>query len=295
MTSRIPPVVRRHRILVCPPEHFTVEYAINPWMEGHGRRPDREEAGRQWRALRDALARTADVVEMPAAPGVPDLVFTANSGLVCGRQVVLSHFRHPERRAEEPINRTWFAANGFEVIEMPAGLYFEGAGDGLWDRGGQRLWLGYGLRSTLEAGQFVAERLGVEVVPLRLVDPRFYHLDTCFCPLDGGFVLYYPEAFHAAALDTIERLVPAERRHAVSREDAFAFACNAVDTGHAVVLHDCSAELERVLHDWGFDVVRTPLGEFHLSGGSAKCLSLRLDEESAPDEGHEPWPLAAGD
>jgi N-dimethylarginine dimethylaminohydrolase len=161
---------------------------------------------------------------------------------------------------------------------MPRDVPFEGAGDALYERGRKRLWFAYGHRSVLAAREVIESRLEGEVVPLKLTDQRFYHLDTCFCPLEGGHVLYYPPAFDAASRATIERLVPAAKRVAVGEEDALAFACNAVAAGRTVVVNRASTAFVDALGRRGFEVVQTPLSEFMKAGGSAKCLTLRLDE-----------------
>lgn len=270
---------RRHQIMMCAPDHFSIEYVINPWMEGNVHRSSAEASRKQWEALREVLAKEATVELLSQPEGVPDLVFTANAGLTLGERVILSHFRHPERQKEEPFNKAWFEDKGLEVIEMPRGVYFEGAGDGLFLRDGSgTMVLGYGFRSVLEAAAFVAETLAIDVVPVKLVDERFYHLDTCFCPLAGGKLIWYPPAFDERSVRAIEALVPEQDRHAVSEKDATFFACNAVDTGHAVVLNNATSELESKLVSWGFRVVRTALDQFMLAGGAAKCLTLRLDE-----------------
>ncbi len=123
------------------------------------------------------------------------MVFTANPGLVLGQTVVLSRFFHPERQGEEPYFQQWFEAQGYTVHQLPKSLPFEGAGDALLDRSGRWLWAGYGFRSELDSHPYLAKWLDVEVLSLRLVDRRFYHLDTCFCPLTDGYLLYYPAAF----------------------------------------------------------------------------------------------------
>lgn len=269
---------QKNRFLMCPPEFFAVEYEINPWMEGNRERTVLSQARDQWAALHHHMTQRAEVELVTPRQGVPDLVFTANAGLVLGKEVILSHFRHPERQAEEPYFKEWFESNGFKVTEMPSDIFFEGAGDALFDRDVDRLWLGYGWRTSLEACDFVGRTLNVEVVPLRLVDERFYHLDTCFCPLTGGFLIYYPNAFDARAQRLIEELVPAEKRFAVSERDAVHFACNAIDTGSAILMNNCTVELERCLTQWGFEVIRTSMSEFMMAGGACKCLSLRLNE-----------------
>ncbi len=271
----------RHRYLVCRPDNYAVRYVINPWMEGNIDRAEPGAARTQWADFHAALSAAGDLEVLSQPPGVPDFVFTANAGLVLRDKVVLSHFRHPERQAEEPFFARWFRGNGFDVTEMPRGMYFEGAGDALFLRDSGILVMGYGFRTVLESASYVSSVLDVEVVPVRLSDDRFYHLDTCFCPLTGGKLIWYPAAFDDRSVKAIEALVPAENRHAVSDADAMAFACNAVDTGDTVQLNRASDELVRRLEGWGFRVVQTPLDQFMLAGGSGKCLTLRLDEPHA--------------
>ena len=267
-----------HAFLMCPPEYFDVSYIINPWMHGNVRKIDNALAKQQWRALYDILTDLATVRLVHPQPGSPDMVFTANAGLVLGRRFLVSRFRYPERQYEEPYFADWFMDRGYEVSLMPRDIPFEGAGDALLDRGAPRLWFAHGHRSVAAAGEVIAARLGCDVVSLRLTDQRFYHLDTCFCPLEGGHVLYYPEAFDAPSRAAIERRVPAARRIAVGEEDALAFACNAVAAGRTVVVNRASAAFVAALGRAGFAVVQTPLTEFMKAGGSAKCLTLRLDE-----------------
>ena len=264
--------------LMCPPEYFTVAYIINPWMHGNLRKIDNAVAKQQWRALYDILSDRAAVRLVLSQPGSPDMVFTANAGLVKGRHFIASRFRYPERQYEEPYFADWFMDRGYEVSLMPRDLPFEGAGDALFDRGRPILWMAHGHRSISEAREVLFERLGVEVVTLKLVDTRFYHLDTCFCPLEGGYLLYYPPAFDADSRAAIEARVPAARRIAIGEEDALAFACNAVNIDASIVVNRATAGFVKVLAAKGFEVLQTPLSEFMKAGGSAKCLTLRLDE-----------------
>lgn len=271
---------RRARFLMCPPTHFEVAYVINPWMRDHVAGVRAAAAAAQWQALHDVIAARADVVRIEPAAGLPDMPFTANAGLVCGDRFVPSRFRHPQRRGEEAHFERWFADAGFAVHALPDDLYFEGAGDALLDRGAARLWMGHGHRTDAGCAAVLQAMLGLEVVPLRLVDDRFYHLDTCFCPLQGGRLLYYPAAFDADSLARIEARVPEALRVAVDEDDALAFACNAVDLGDAVALNRAGPALKRALHGFGYATLEVPLDEFMKSGGSAKCLTLRLDEDA---------------
>nr|WP_314626166.1 arginine deiminase-related protein [uncultured Noviherbaspirillum sp.] len=268
----------KERFLMCAPRHFEVAYVINPWMEGNIARGSNPAATAQWKALLALLRRHADVDCISAEPGVPDLVFTANAGLVLGRQVLLSAFRHAERQPEEAYFSRWFSRHGFDVLTLPDGVYFEGAGDALFDRRLPILWMGHGHRTDQAAAAIIASRFDVEVAPLQLVDPHFYHLDTCLCPLEGGALLYYPDAFDRASQERIAALVPPALRIAVDAADAAAFACNAVNCGRHVVMNQASGALARTLAAHGYQLHQTPLSEFMKAGGSAKCLTLKLSE-----------------
>ena len=266
------------RFLMCPPDHYDVDYVINPWMEGNIHKSSRDRAVEQWQGLYYILKEKAIVELVTPELGWPDMVFTANAGLVLGKTVVLSRFMHKERQGEEPHFKRWFESQGFKVYELPPDLPFEGAGDALFDREGRWLWAGYGFRSELDSHPFLAEWLDTEVLSLHLVDERFYHLDTCFCPLSNGYLLYYPAAFDFYSNSLIERRVPAEKRIAITEADAVNFACNAVNINDIVVMNKASDGLKQRLAAVGFQVIETPLTEFLKAGGAAKCLTLRVTE-----------------
>ncbi|WNC52308.1 MULTISPECIES: TIGR00300 family protein [unclassified Thermosynechococcus] len=266
------------RFLMCPPTHYEVDYVINPWMEGNIHKSSRDRAQEQWQKLYEIIHTRATVDLIEPQPGWPDMVFTANAGLVLGDRVVLSRFYHPERQGEEPYFKAWFESQGYQVFELPKQLPFEGAGDALLDREGRWLWAGYGFRSELDSHAYLAKWLDIEVLSLRLMDERFYHLDTCFCPLTDGYLLYYPPAFDAYSNRLIELRVPADKRIAVKEADAVNFACNAVNIDRTVILNCASQELKSALAQVGFEVVETPLTEFLKAGGAAKCLTLRVTE-----------------
>jgi N-dimethylarginine dimethylaminohydrolase len=212
---------------------------------------------------------------MTPVPGLPDMVFTANAGVVVGRQAVPSRFRHPERQREQTYFERWFTEHGYRLTLLEHGLYFEGAGDLL---GVSDLWLGgYRQRSDVRAYTQLSDVFGREIIPVELVDGRFYHLDTCFCPLSRGEVIYYPAAFDQYAQAVIAERLDPPRRLAVPEPEALRFACNAVCVGDRVVLPAGCPETMRLLRAHRYQPLPVPLDEFMKAGGSAKCLTLALD------------------
>lgn len=271
------------RFLMCSPDHYDVDYVINPWMEGNVHKSSQDKAIAQWEQLYHVIKDRAIVDLVEPQKGWPDMVFTANAGLVLGKTVVLSRFFHKERQGEEPYFKEWFEAKGFTVYELPKDLPFEGAGDALFDREGRCLWAGYGFRTELDSHPYIAKWLDTEVLSLRLVDERFYHLDTCFCPLTDGYLLYYPPAFDAYSNHLIEKRISAEKRIVVEEADAANFACNAVNINRIIIMNKISDDLKKRIADVGFEVVETPLTEFLKAGGAAKCLTLRVTEPRQDD------------
>lgn len=275
------------RFLMCPPHHFAVTYSINPWMDpqawaGSGVALSTK-ASRQWAKLRRVLRAAGSVIEtMDPVSGSPDLVFTANAAVVLDRKAVLSRFRHVERRDEEPIFAALFetlAERGLidEIFQLPAGIVLEGAGDCIWDSRRKLFWLGCGIRSDAAAAWFIERKLDVPCLALALSNPSFYHLDTAFCALPCGRVVYYPAAFTSGALETIHAQVLPAERIMLEQADAARFAANAVCVNRKIVLSSCSDSVRRRLQELGYAIIETPLRAFMRSGGSACCLTLRLD------------------
>jgi N-dimethylarginine dimethylaminohydrolase len=262
------------QILMCPPDYFGIEYEINPWMDRQ-RGADRERAVAQWHALYETLTGPvgATVELIDPVQGLPDMVFTANAGLVAGRRFIPSRFRYPVRAGEEPYFHRWFESHGYEVLPLPEGCFFEGAGDAL--SCGETLFAGYHFRSHVDSHREVSRLLGTRVLSLELADPRFYHLDTCFCPLGVESAIYYPDAFDSYA----QRVLASAVRQPVlaAPKDAARFGCNAVVVDRHVVLNAGCDTLRARLQEAGYTVHEVDLSEFLKSGGAAKCLTLRLD------------------
>lgn len=262
---------------MCPPDHYGIEYEINPWMNTE-RRVDHALAVQQWEALRQLLVEAGvSVSEVTPIKGLPDLVFTANAALIYGGRAILARFKHPQRQGEEPHYSRWLANQGWEVVDTPSDHSFEGAGDALFC--GDTLYAGYRMRSDAGGQQQIGEVLGVRVLPLELIDPYYYHLDTCFCPLAADEAIYFPDAFDDYGRRVLEENV--SRLLRVEQAEAKRFACNAVVVGQQVVTNTGCPRLHASLRAWGYQPVETPLDEFVKAGGSAKCLTLRLDGEEA--------------
>ncbi|HEY0106798.1 MAG TPA: arginine deiminase-related protein, partial [Rhizomicrobium sp.] len=193
--------------------------------------------------------------------------------------------RHPERQGEEDVFAAAFAdlkARGFvdAVVELPQGVFQEGAGDAIWDGDREFFWAGHGPRSSPQSVRVISETFGREAVALELASERFYHLDTCFCPLAGGNVLFYPPAFTPAALAEIHRRVPPAQRIEASDEEAAAFCVNAVNLGREIVMAKAPASLKAKLAARFYRLAEVDLSPFMLSGGAAYCMTLRLDRTS---------------
>ena len=279
-------------LMMSSPQHFEVSYTINPWMDPSQWSVSAErladDARRGWAQLKATYERLgARVSTQPPVPGLPDMVFTANAAVVLDRKVLLARFLCPERQGEEAHNRAFFEAlqqqgQVDEIIEPPPGLFFEGAGDAIWDASRRIVWTGYGQRSSRGMHSAIESLYGVPTVPLELVDPRFYHLDTCFCVLAGGEVLWYPAAFSPEAANAVRRLAGEDMLIEATEEDAMHLGVNSVCLGRDVVMCHASAATRAALIARGYAVHVVPLASFNRSGGAAYCLTLRLDNETRP-------------
>jgi N-dimethylarginine dimethylaminohydrolase len=264
----------RHYLL-CAPVHFGVLYEINPWMH-QAVTVDVDAATSQWQQLRDTLIEAGATVETIDQPeGVPDLVFTANAGLLDSRShtFVPSHFRHPERQPETDVFADWFSAAGWNVHRLPADIDHEGAGDAL--PFGDVLVSGYRFRSDAAAASELTGLLDVAVRPVELVDERLYHLDLTFCPLDDRRAMCAPMGWDSYGRKVIEALVPEPLW--LDDDEALAFVANSVVVGATVVMPSCPPRIGRQLETWGFDVAVCPVDEFLKAGGGCRCLTLALD------------------
>jgi N-dimethylarginine dimethylaminohydrolase len=272
------------RFLMCPPEHFTVAYEINPYMhrEVH---PDSDRARAQFEGLVTNLRSAGAEIELlEAVDELPDLVFTANAGVVDGERFIPSRFRHPERRGETPVDEAWFGSRGFELVELSGNEPFEGAGDALpfglsvdgdTEQTHPVMVAGYRTRSSVLTHGELSSVLGVPVRSIELPDDRYYHLDLVFCPLDSRRAMVAPQGIDRFGIKVLEELVPEPIW--LEDEEAATFAANTVVIDDVMVMPACSPRLGRVLAGAGFEVVVSPVDEFLKAGGGCRCLTLALD------------------
>jgi N-dimethylarginine dimethylaminohydrolase len=268
----------RPTFLMCPPEWYEVQYAINPWMSGNISNSTRDTAFHQWNALYHALKKLGDVRLIQAKEGAPDMTFVAHGAVINYGVAALSCFAHSQRTTEEDHLQVWLEETGF-IVWKSEGLPLEGEGDVLFSPDGKRLWAAHGSRTSIQSHHRLANVWHIEVTSLHLVDPRFYHLDLCFVPLSRGHVLYYPGAFDRRSLEKIERAYGPPNRITVTEEEAVQFCCNVINVGHEILMHTGGGVANRI-RAAGYRVSEFPLGEFIKAGGAAKSLALRLSDLS---------------
>jgi N-dimethylarginine dimethylaminohydrolase len=261
-------------ILMCKPQHYGIFYEINPWMD-IDQPVNQLTAHRQWQNLYETLLYLNVPIKLvEPIPSLPDMVFTANAGLIYQNQVWISSFRNIERQLESHYFKTWFEKEGFEIVNAECDFtqspVFEGAGDALYFN--NYLAVGYGFRSDLSVynDPFFKQ---LPLIFCELIDPYFYHLDTCFCPLNSSLALWYPHAFSQKSqkiMQKMGKLIP------ISENEAKRFACNAVVVGLDVIVPAGCLETCSLLEENGFNVHECEMSEYIKSGGACKCLTLIL-------------------
>ncbi|MFP5224615.1 MAG: amidinotransferase [Actinomycetota bacterium] len=272
-TGEPEPLSWGRRFLMCPPEFFGVTYEINPWMHKEIV-VDRGLAREQWESLRSAVTDAGATVEiLDPVDGLPDLVFTANAGLIDGRNFIPASFRHPQRQRETPHATAWFRRQGYNIVPLPSGLVHEGAGDAL--PFGDVLISGYRMRSDAPSHAAVARIARAQVRAVELVDPRLYHLDLVFCPLDSRHAIVAPLGLDEHGLRVMKDLVPEPIM--LTDEEALTFCANSVVIDRTIIMPSCSDRLRRAIEAAGLTIVVVEVSEFLKAGGACRCLTLALD------------------
>jgi len=277
------------RILMCKPQHFDVfHYKLNDHMLMQ-RSVNKKLASTQWEGLVNKILNKRINIDMiKPEKNLVDMVFAANVGLIHKKNAFISNFTAVPRRHEHDAYKKYFSQNDYNVITLPKDMKFEGAGDALFSHNKTYLWIGHGFRTDKKSVNYIRDSLSIKesiqsvhVISLKLVDPLFYHLDTCFCPLSNGSVMIYKPAFSDDSLDKIYTSFGESGVIAVSSTDAKNFACNSIysdaDGKKNIIGHKYSNELKNRLEKKGYVVEENNMSEFLLSGGSTKCSILDLD------------------
>lgn len=264
------------RILMCAPEYYGLEYEINPWMDMKVK-VDRELAFAQWKNLYQTITESGtEVVLLDPAPHWPDMVFTANAGLPYKRKIILSHFKYKERQGEVPYFKKWFLDANYEILFdsmlNPNLPHFEGAGDALF--AGRKLFAGYGFRTDRQFYSEMPDLNNLQLFFCELVDPYFYHIDTCFCPLNDRQAIWYPYAFSPESRKKIQNELDLIE---VDEKEAKNFACNSVVLDQTIIIPARCPELAKKLQQLNLNVKACEMSEFIKAGGACKCLTLSLE------------------
>lgn len=259
---------------MCPPDYYDIQYSINPWMDTN--KIVTKEKNNQWQKLKNKFTELGiEVKLLKPQKGLPDMTYV-DIGIVYKNNFIPSNFRYPERQGERKHAVTWFKKNGFKIFKIDKTFYFEGHGDTLWV--GDKLFFGYGFRSSVEAQHEVFKILKkinpkIEIIPIELIDPRFYHLDTCFCPINSKQAIYYPGAFSPKAKKLLAqniKLIP------VAEKEATKFVCNAVVVNKNILIPTGSPQAYNTLEKLGYTIHPVEMSEFIKGGGACKCLSFLL-------------------
>jgi len=257
--------------LLCPPDYFDINYSINPWMTGE--KINIEKAKSQWIDLVCAIqSEGGNVRTIIPEKDYPDMVFTANAGIVKNNTFIISSMRHSERKGESHYFRNWFKREEYDIVDIIPGVSFEGCGDVLVHQ--NSLIGGYGYRTDLLALEVAAGTLGISLFDLKLSDPRFYHLDTCFCKISDNKAIYYPKAFEKGEIEKlcgIIDLIP------ITEADARLFMCNSMRVNDTLLIPTIHSEIgKNISNNLGIKTRSVNVSEFLKSGGSIQCLSLRI-------------------
>ncbi len=259
---------------MCEPTYFdTLDYAINPWMKPGT--IDGAEAMVEWKNLIKAYQSQDIKVEViKQQKGVPDMVFATDQGIALGKTVILSRFWCDERKGETKYYRQWFEERGYTIKNLPENTYFEGNGDSyFWH---DKLLIGVGYRADQRTCQAISKIFNIEVVPLQIIDPAFYHLDVGFLPLNETTAFYYPPAFSKKSREVLKKLVP--NLLEFTDDEANGFAANSVVTDHHVVHQSGNPTFKHKLQNLGYTSIEVEMGEFMKSGGGTHCLTNVLEE-----------------
>lgn len=263
------------KVLLCRPIFYQIEYEINPWMNVHNK-ADTKNAQKEHNKLVSIYRKlnlSRDFLEPQL--GLPDMTFAANYGFVINTTFIKSNFKFPQRSKEADIAKDYFKKNGFTIKTIPDNIFFEGQGDLLYS--GKQFFFGHGKRSHKKAKKYLESYLNADIIDLELIDSYYYHLDTCFAPLNESTVLINPLSFTKEGLKIIKNNFKIVIESLV--DDNQVLCCNLVRNDKALIMSDgITSRLVDTLESHGFEVIQTPMNEMIKSGGSVKCLTLEFIE-----------------
>jgi len=254
-------------VIMSPPTHFDIEYSINPWMNLDNK-VDKKAALFQWQNLVDLYKNLGLKIRLiPASKGLPDLVFTTDHGVWIRDTFYLSNFRYPERQKEQSIALKWYESQKIKVQHTPSYCFMEG-GDVMHHE--DSIFVGYGFRTSHETIEYLHNTTRLEVIALELIDESFYHLDTCFLPINRDTAFYYPPAFSTSSIKLLKShfdiLLP------VTTHEADGFACNSVKIYNHIICQP-NPTFEQKLLDLDLIPISLEMSQFNKSGGGIHCLS----------------------
>ena len=258
---------------MCRPDFYSISYEINPWMNINNP-ANSVKAYTDWGKIYNTIKSLgANISLIEPAEGLPDMVFTANAALIHGNKVIMGSFKYKEREGEEPHYIKWFSGQGYNCHRLPDGLSFEGEGDTVYYK--DIVLLGHGFRTDILSHPYIGDITGRKYTSLKLIDPHFYHLDTCLLFIEAiDLILYYPQAFDQKSIKEIDTLPSKTLR--ISKEDARLFALNSICIGMNLLLYKCTDALACQLREYGLSIISLDTSEFIKSGGSVRCMVLRL-------------------
>jgi N-dimethylarginine dimethylaminohydrolase len=265
--------VTEKKILMCPPDYFEIKYSINPWMNP-AIRVNKEEAFKQYNALKNAFEKAGGkIIELVPGKNLPDMVYTSNAGYAEGDVFIKANFKAHQRQHESNNAEKYFKHNGYQVFDIPENIIFEGEGDLI--RSKSKYFFGWGQRSDLIANDYLEDIIGKEIISLELVNPYFYHLDTCLAPLNDNIVVINDSAFSEESLVKIY-----EKFRTVittNEQDNSVLASNLLVIDNTVFIgKGISDDLKEGITKLKFKVIETEMSEFLKGGGSVKCLALEI-------------------
>ncbi len=264
-------ISNKFEVLLCRPNHFDVSYVINPWMKPGT--VDTDKAKKQWNNLVEKLKELGIGVNIiEGEKGLPDMVFATDQAVIKDNTAILSNFKYKERKGETLFYKKWLKEHDFDLINLPKDLHFEGGGDSIWSN--RNLFIGMGFRNSKGVGDYLENILNVHIVEVQLVDPFFYHLDTCFFPLDGETLFYYSPAISEKSKNLLKKTF--KKIISVTKKEAFNFALNNLVFGKRILTQKGNKKFINELKKLEYEVYEIDLSEFAKAGGGIHCLVLTL-------------------